>query len=740
MPAAAGSITMRSGLYVQGDPSEKSSLTLESRKRPANGIQTYYIWAIDDGMRTYFLSKQQVDPDTVEDGAFVGLETFDLPQRSIASGFAPQQLGPINQGLPFDEQGQRTVSLQTARGSKDIVQGTIELRPDWLRVDSLNLDWQYALAVSQRTDEELTRLLDAATDLSQPNDRLARVRFLLQAKRFALAEAELADAVASFPSLAERGEQFRRRLSEAYGVQAIGELRRRERAGQYDLVRRLATAFDPDRVTPGTFSQALDLVEQAEQAQTRQARVMVALESLEADLTPEQRRRIAPHRRRMLARINRHTIDRLAPFDDTIDDVGLSAEQKLAIAYSGFYAGEGQLVETLDEALQVVELHGAIRQTLAADNEYDFERAAGAAIDREGASSARVQAIIERLRPVDPLPELIAEDRDPAAAIRTSVAIQPRRGNGGGDVRVQLPPEASLDRAAGLLVVLCEKGDERDNALNFWAGLPDQPGHAQRNGLVTLAIAPTGDRAGSDPVESRDRVLDAIRTIKRRTAIDSDRVFLAGHGVGGSMALELGLSRPYDWAGVVSICGVVPTGVRSYLDFADDLSIYQVYGELDGGTLTQQVGVLEELLVKRRDVLLCEYRSRGLERYAAERDRIFEWIALHRRPPVKRFWEVTVRDGAHGDWDWLRVDDWGTGQRRTLRARLSEANSVRVTVGRVGGAVWLPDELVDFDQRVSVSINGRRSNRVLDRNPRDTLRDVWDRADQQRLYTAQIAF
>ena len=738
--AAAGSLQMKSGLFLKGDPSEKKALTVDSIKPSSTGIDIYYIWAIDDGLRTYFLSKQQVDAETFEDGRDVGLETFDLPQGLPSTGYAPGQLGAVAQQTPFDSLGQRTIDLATPRGRREVAQGVSEVRPDWLRVESQNLNWAFGLAVSERTDAEIMRLLDAATDRNEAGDRLARVRFLLQADRLALAESELSDAIANFPELAERGETFRRRLSESYGIQAIAELRRRRDAGQHELVQRLIGAFDPARVTPSTFGQADAIAREYRETADRIARVRLALESLEGELSPELRARVAPVRRRIADDITFDTIDRLVPFDESIEDIGLTAEQKLAIAYSGFAAGEGQLVETLDEALQIVALRRAVSDALAARDDYTFEQAAADVENREGATVPLVKAILKRLPPVDPLPsgEESADETQPGGR-RVEVDVQPLRTNTPGRLTLQLPPEASGDHKAPLLVVLCERADEVDAVLNFWAGSPASPGFAQRYGMATLAIAPTVDRTGRDPMDSRDVVLDAIRTAKRRVAIDSDRVFLAGHRIGGAMALELGFSRPYDWAGVLAVCSVIPTPVRPYDEQADDLSVYLVTGELDGGTLAEQVSTLEDLLLKRRDVLVCEYRGRGLERYGAERERMFEWMALHRRPPIRRYWDVRVSDGHHGEWDWLRTENWGNTPRR-LKARLSEANSIFVSTGRLDGEVWIPGELIQLDDRVKVSLNGRRSSVLIDRSVRATLEDAWRRADSERLYDAKLEF
>ncbi len=60
--------------------------------------------------------------------------------------------------------------------------------------------------------------------------------------------------------------------------------------------------------------------------------------------------------------------------------------------------------------------------------------------------------------------------------------------------------------------------------------------------------------------ESERRVFDCISVACRKNNIANHRIFLAGFGSGGSMALRLGLLYPKSFAGVVSIGGAFPQG------------------------------------------------------------------------------------------------------------------------------------------------------------------------------------
>jgi phospholipase/carboxylesterase len=65
----------------------------------------------------------------------------------------------------------------------------------------------------------------------------------------------------------------------------------------------------------------------------------------------------------------------------------------------------------------------------------------------------------------------------------------------------------------------------------------------------------------AEPVQAAEqRVLDCIRSVRRRFHLATERVFLAGHGSGGTMALRIALRQPRLFAGVLTLEGQFPTG------------------------------------------------------------------------------------------------------------------------------------------------------------------------------------
>ncbi|MCA9234605.1 MAG: hypothetical protein KDA44_04010 [Planctomycetales bacterium] len=60
--------------------------------------------------------------------------------------------------------------------------------------------------------------------------------------------------------------------------------------------------------------------------------------------------------------------------------------------------------------------------------------------------------------------------------------------------------------------------------------------------------------------QAAEQVRDAIDEASERFHVHPDRVFIAGHRRGGTMALRLGLRYPEWFAGAISLCGPMPEG------------------------------------------------------------------------------------------------------------------------------------------------------------------------------------
>ncbi len=92
-----------------------------------------------------------------------------------------------------------------------------------------------------------------------------------------------------------------------------------------------------------------------------------------------------------------------------------------------------------------------------------------------------------------------------------------------------------------------------------------------------VAIAPRGtrqtesrfstyswDHTADGVAAAGERIADCIAIARHRLNICPDRIFVAGHAVGGTMAHRLGLEFPEQFAGAISLGGGVPRGLHMF--------------------------------------------------------------------------------------------------------------------------------------------------------------------------------
>ena len=72
-------------------------------------------------------------------------------------------------------------------------------------------------------------------------------------------------------------------------------------------------------------------------------------------------------------------------------------------------------------------------------------------------------------------------------------------------------------------------------------------------------------------------MLASLRDACRRFAVDTDRVFLSGHSMGGDAAWDIGLAHPDLWAGVIPIVGrIADSYCTFYWENARNVPFYVV--------------------------------------------------------------------------------------------------------------------------------------------------------------------
>ena len=326
---------------------------------------------------------------------------------------------------------------------------------------------------------------------------------------------------------------------------------------------------------------------------------------------------------------------------------------------------------------------------------------------------------------------------------------------------VQLPPEYDPHRTYPAIVTLHGAGSTPRQQIDWWAGTPGPDsmrlGQASRHAYIVIAPAwgQLQQQAYKFSAEEHAAVLNSLRDACRRFSIDTDRVFISGHSMGGDAAWDMGLSHPDLWAGMIPIVAKADKYITRYWEQAKYVPFYLVAGELDGDKTTANAKHLDRYFNNNYDATVVEFLGRGHENFSDEILRLFDWMGRKKREfAVKDFVGQTMRPSDSFFW-WVEMSefpaksmvdpaDWpppsGTIPSLT-KARINASNGISVTTGADRVTLWLSPELIDFKRKITISVNRgglKMAQPFIEPDAKIILEDVRTRGDRLHPFWAKV--
>ena len=465
------------------------------------------------------------------------------------------------------------------------------------------------------------------------------------------------------------------------------------------------------------------------------------------------------------------TTARFADYRRRRTDLTLKPDQIAALAISGWIYGPSTGESNSSVVMSGVRARRLIREYLSAPSKND--QIIEQLTRLESGSPRLVAKILEHMAP----PVQTLESAGVSKTVMTQNTTEPTKEMTipgrfllevpkiGKDIgkttryMVQLPPEYNPYRRYPCVLTLPSEISTMEQQLEWWVGTfaPESKrclGEAARRGYIVVSPEwPEPKQPTYNFTENEhSAVLTPLRDAMKRFNIDSDRVFISGHFMGGTAAWDIALAHPDLWAGCIVVGGKASKFIIQYhRENSVYVPTYFVAGELDPATFDN--GSVWDNYMERKqiDCLISLYQGRGLDHFQEELPKIMDWMSLSkiRNLPAKDFTTATARAGDRFFW-WFETDQLNTdklihpllpfkaGGKYTIKSTLNkEANSISMdTVPARKYTIWLAPDFLDFSRMITVE------KKRIDPKPdlRVMLEDVRGRSDRQHPFWMRVDF
>ncbi|MGE0606322.1 MAG: alpha/beta hydrolase-fold protein [Pirellulales bacterium] len=744
--AQSATLTLKDGRTIKGKIGQLDSLKNKGKQAPGS------IVLIDDGLRRYFIPQKMIQ-EVKEGDAGERQERFIIRQSVPENGRKIAAIGPIAKLGAFDDFGRRRIDLVNATGIINVIQGITTITPTWTEAVSLkDFIWETRLATSSIPRDTLSKVLHTHIDPKNINQRLQIVRLYLQSERSRDAKDELDAVLADFPEEAAQLKPARQSLAQMGARRLLGEADVYASAGRHQLAYSILEHFPSDDVAGEILQEVREKLTEYNGLQTLGQQVVQAIDGhVEQVADAAQKSRLEPIVQEIKSNLNIHTLDRFAAYRQAQGDEKLLAEEKLALAVSGWLLGSNASGRNLSVALSTYDVRDEVVKYMNVETIVEREKILKGLESKEGSDPETLAGLLAHMTPplATPTPEVpgfyelelsVQGDETPISYL------------------VQLPPEYSPYRSYPAVVTLHGAGTMPQQQVDWWAGSRGEDGlprgQAARHGYITIAPRWARDHQKEYEFSAREHacVLASLRDACRRFSIDTDHVFLSGHSMGGTAAWDIGLAHPDLWAGVIPVVALSDKFIARYYKNARNLPIYFVCGELDGDKTVVNYAELDRYFRYGFPIIIAEFLGRGHEHFSDEILNLFDWMGRTRRDFYPKEFEcVTMRETDHFFW-WLEasglpdkamVDEWpptrGTRE-AVMKGRINENNTLTISAGAKSVIVWLTPELIDFKRRSQVTFNGSKITRESFIQPESSvlLEDVRSRGDRLHPFWAKV--
>jgi len=810
-------VILKDGFVIQGtlvkettsisDPASGKTFTVPK----GNGLDM-----VDEGPKFVIFSTHAkqlgaISKDVKLRPAYRGYKTTWLGRK----GDEPLPAGAVTKSsTEFNDKWRRTIEVRIPDGWDKIEQQITYMDPYFTYMVSTTHFWRQAYRTNELDPLKIRKLLAAHPELSEPDGkpdatkRVAIAKFMLDVGWLQYAKDDVEGIRKDFPngvppSTRDAFDTLVKEIDHATADLVIDEAELALGAGRYGYAGDLLGVF-PDKIADAKqIEAATKLMAQHKAARERFENGLRLLGDLLDEVTGRSKSRpaiavgagpvaVVLPRKTLPTHIatlvaagetvyselhpdSAHRIEVFISLASQVErerlkgrDPTKKPEELLATVATGWAKGKNGATPEVELALRVWAARTAVLDYQRANdlnlrNEIlaEYRKTKPVAIDELG-------QIISLLPPA--VPENLttrtgtlirAEKGDPPGVYKRNTAALPSFA-AGIPYFVKLPPEYHHGRAYPVLIVLSPPSMDPEQAMGALSH------EADRRGYILLAPDWSGQFAkgwewnGGDHVYATAVLRDAIEHF----CIDNDRVYLFGTGDGANMAMDIGMSHPDLFAGVLAM-GPVPKWVNMFSNYwanAQLLPFYVVTGELSGDSAGNLRRIFSEWMPKGFPGIMSLYKGRGIEWYGSEIPVMFDWMGRKKR--VSGAGTLALGSMPRTPWATMRSTDnrfYWLGVDKISSARLIDnlrpghqitpatiqgdikGNFITLrTIGVSRVSLWLTQGLIDWSKPVRVNINGSAARgyrpKVLEPDLSALLEDYRDRGDRRVLILAHMEF
>lgn len=711
-----GEVTLRDGTTIKGKIVPMETVGLRASKPDPDRMPNMSIIMVEEsGAVRIHVPRLQVT-NLNKEVDLLGSERFRLPQERRSRTRVIAEVGGQIEETPFDVHGHRRVSFNVGSKKVDLMQEIIEVEPKYLRVSAMDYLWEFGLPTSSLPPELLDKILHESVKRENSEDRLAIARFYIQGEFYQLAQLELQRIQQEFPELAMQVAALQVQLNQFLAEQALNMLEMRREAGQFryalEMSRKLEALNLPD-IGAALQTRIRETILKSEEEHNKIEDAKQLLGQIQSELPKELIDEISPIRTRIAESLDPDTLTRLASFLELADAEGQAPGEKMALAISGWVLGADQAITDLKQALRLWAAQKLVLSYLQAETSTERADIREKLEAMEGIGPSQVVRI---------LPYVPAESFTPDIKPTVTTTLQvPKKIDSEKQIQydIMLPPEYHEGRTYPLLVVLHGGEMSCESEIRLWGSSVARLGYI----IIAPEFASPNQREYHFGVDAHQAVLESIRDVKRRFWIDSDRIFLGGHGMGADATFDIGYSHPDLFAGIVAVSGVCEKFSHDYRDNARHLPQLILSGELDRNALERNAQDFDHMMQSNFPIIYAVFVGRGHESFQSEASRIFAWMGRQRRvSPPRQLEYKTTRIEDNRCWWWtfsnfpprFGITAWpkdvkGQNKPITLSCTASKAkgaNVINLTSGARYHALWLFPDVVSFESKLEIRQSG----------------------------------